>query len=309
MANKVIAPAAINALIEALTSIYWYKSELRSFLMNTISDTSILAKLNWAEYKRNIVATLVNSLAQHQETYQNDLLRLITEVSKINDFTHLERLEDGKEKATIAKQSVQALKSLIGVHQDLIEEQKKQEERRRVAFERSLKNQGVRNKLEEIKKEFFQLVSSDNKQTRGFKLEKIMKELFKLFDLDPKASFKIQGEQIDGAFTFESTDYLFEGKWQQELASIQDLDAFNGKLSRKLENTLGLFLSINGFSEDAVKTHLTGRKLMILMDGSDLMAVLEGRIDLIQLLLRKRRHASQTGNIYLKMHEIMGGNA
>jgi hypothetical protein len=44
---------------------------------------------------------------------------------------------------------------------------------------------------------------------------------------------------------------------------------------------------------------------MILMDGSDLMAVLEARIDLIQLLLRKRRHASQTGNIYLRIHELL----
>ena len=78
-----------------------------------------------------------------------------------------------------------------------------------------------------------------------------------------------------------------------------------GKLSRKLDNTLGLFLSINGFSEDGVRAHSSGRKMIILMDGSDLMAVLEGRIDLIQLLLRKRRHASQTGNIYLRIHEVL----
>ncbi|WP_170956673.1 hypothetical protein [Bacillus cereus] len=44
---------------------------------------------------------------------------------------------------------------------------------------------------------------------------------------------------------------------------------------------------------------------MILMDGSDLMAVLERRIDLVQLLSLKRRHASQMGNIYLKSHEII----
>jgi len=54
-----------------------------------------------------------------------------------------------------------------------------------------------------------------------------------------------------------------------------------------------------------VQTHSSGRRLMILMDGSDLMTVLEGRIDLIALLLRKRREAAQTGNIYLKIHEIL----
>lgn len=288
--KKIIAPAAIKSLIEALTNIYWYKSELRSFVMNTISDPSILVKLNWEDYKRNIVSTLVNFLAKYQDTYQNDLLKLMNEVCKINDFSHLERIEDGKEKAKIAKKSVEALRIQIKGHQDLVDEQKLQEERRQKAYEKTLKVTGVQEKLDKIKDDFYKLVGSDNPQARGFQLEKIIKELFNLFDLDSKASFKIAGEQIDGAFTFESADFLFEGKWQQELVGIQDLDAFSGKLTRKLENTLGLFLSINGFSEDAVKAHSKGRRLMILMDGSDIMGVLEGRIDLLQLLLRKRRH-------------------
>jgi hypothetical protein len=41
------------------------------------------------------------------------------------------------------------------------------------------------------------------------------------------------------------------------------------------------------------------------MDGADLMAVFEERIDFVSLLLRKKRHASQTGNIYLRIHEIL----
>lgn len=305
--KKIISPIAINALSEALTNIYWYKGELRSFLTQTISDTTILTQLNWEDYKRNIVSTLINFLAKHQDTYKNDLLRIMSEVCKMNDFSHLERLDDGKAKAKIAKQTVEALRNQMAGHKDLVDELKKQEERRKEAFEKTLKVKDVQQKLEEIKVDFFQLVSSSDPQARGFKLEKIIKELFALFDLDPKASFKIQGEQIDGGFTFENSDFLFEGKWQKELCSIQDLDAFSGKLTRKLDNTLGLFCSINGFSEDAVKAHSTGRRLMILMDGSDLMAVLEGRIDLLQLLLRKRRHASQTGNIYLKIHEIITG--
>lgn len=305
--KKVIAPAAINALTEALTNIYWYRAELRSFIMNTISDPSILSKLNWDDYKRNIVSNLVNFLARHQDTYQNDLLKLMSEVCKINDYSHLERVDDGKKKAIIAKKSVDALRKQMKGHQDIVEQQKQQEERRAKAYEKTLQIKGVQERLDEIKLEFYKLVGSTNPQARGFQLEKIMKDLFTLFDLDPKASFKITGEQIDGAFTFENVDYLFEGKWQHDLVSIQDLDAFSGKLTRKLENTLGLFLSINGFSQDAVKAHSTGRRLMILMDGSDITGVLEGRIDLLQLLLRKRRHASQTGNIYLKLHEIITG--
>jgi len=228
----------------------------------------------------------------------------MSEVIKIEDFSHLKRLEDGIEKAKKAQESVNALRKLCKGCFDLMEEESKKEKRRKAAYEEYLKKKGVKDQLETIKSDYFSLISADP-QSRGYRLEKLMRELFSLFDLDPKASFKIEGEQIDGAFTFDNTDYLFEAKWQQEPVGIKELDAFSGKLTRKLENTLGLFLSINGYSEDAVKAHSTGRRLMILMDGSDLMAVLEGRVDLLQLLMRKRRHAAQTGNIYLKIHEMI----
>jgi hypothetical protein len=43
------------------------------------------------------------------------------------------------------------------------------------------------------------------------------------------------------------------------------------------------------------------------MDGAHLMAVLEERIDLTSLLVRMRRHAAHTGEIYLPIHEILLG--
>jgi hypothetical protein len=244
-------------------------------------------------------------MVKHQEQYQGDLLHLMSEVSRVDDFSHLERLEGGKEKATKARASVLALRKWTQVHDSLLEEQKQIEERRRKAHENLLRNSAIRSGLERLNQEYLQLLTDPDHHQRGYRLEKILRALFEMFDLDPRASFKIVGEQIDGAFTFEGTDYLFEGKWQNELIAAAELDSLSGKLSRKLDNTLGLFLSVNGFSEAGVKAHSSGRRLMILMDGSDMMAVLEGRIDLIQLLLRKRREASQTGNIYLRIHEVL----
>lgn len=302
---KKIAASAINALKEALSSVYWYKSDLRSFLLATISNVNLLSHINWEDYKINICGNLINYMQLHEETYQKDLLRLITEVVKIQDYSHLLKLDGGEKKAQQAKNAIKALKDLSNTFLQQQESYEKIESIRRQKYEELLKNQEFLNKLNEIKQVYFSLISSDDPINRGFKLEKVVKDLFVLFDLDPKASFRIVGEQIDGAFTFEKTDYLFEAKWTKELISIEDLDAFSGKLSRKLENTLGLFLSTNGFSEDGIKAHTTGRKLMILMDGSDLMAVLEGRIDLVELLYRKKRWASQSGNIYLRIHEVI----
>lgn len=303
--TKKIAPSALIALKEALTHIYWFKSELRSFLSHTLSDPSILSRLNWEDYKRNIVGTLVNYLAHNEEVYQLDIVRLMDEVASINDFSHLRKLDEGKEKEENARNAVQALKKHLVGNQKLREQQKESEKRREETHRRMLQVSAVQEKLSEINSEFLALLTEENSQKRGYRLEKILKELFQLFDLDPKASFRITGEQIDGAFSFEGTDYLLEAKWQKNPIDAKELDSLAGKLSRKLDNTLGLYLSINGYSEDAVKVHSSGRRLIILMDGSDLMAVIEGRIDLVHLLLRKRRKAAETGNIYLRIHEIL----
>jgi hypothetical protein len=94
--SKAIAPVALQALKEALTDVYWYKQDLWGFVTNTISDSCILARLNWDAYKRTIVTTLVDDLARNQERHQEDLLKLIVEVTRIDDFTYLRQLEDGQ---------------------------------------------------------------------------------------------------------------------------------------------------------------------------------------------------------------------
>ena len=304
-ATKVVSPAACVALKNALASLYWYKSDLRSFLGATLKSPELLAALNWDDYKRNIVGQLVDYLASRQDRHQGDLLHLMTEVSRATDFAHLERLEDGKQKADAARNAVLALQKHTRGHARLREEQQQAEERRRRAHEDLLRRASVRQRVDELSQDYLALLSESNPQKRGYELERLLRGLFELFDLDPRASFRIAGEQIDGAFTFEATDYLLEVKWQKQPCSAADIDVLAGKLTRKLENTLGLFLSVNGFSEDGVAAHSSGRRLVLLMDGSDLMAVLEGRIDLVQLLLRKRREAAQTGNIYMRIHEIL----
>jgi restriction endonuclease Mrr len=304
---KKISATAINALKKALATVYWYKSDLRSFLYHTISNKQILSYLDWNDYKRNICSRLVDLLVKNEEKTQNDLLKLVYEISNMNDFSHLKQLDDGADKVKNAKEAVAALRKVSKGHLEQIKEQEEIENRRKKVFEEQIAKTAVREKLEEVKNDFYALISSNDPQKRGFQLEKLLKDLFNLFDLDSKASFKIVGEQIDGMFTFENNDFLIEAKWHKDPIDISSLDSFSGKLSRRLENTLGLFISVNGFSPDAIQAHSTGRRLMILMDGSDLMAVLEGRIDLIQLLDRKRRYAAQTGNIYLGIHEIMKG--
>lgn len=304
--SQKLNPSAIIALKEALAQIYWYKKDLRSFLFNSLHNPSILGSINWDDYKRSITDTLVELLALNENRYRDELLNLFTAVSAVDDFSHLEFLDDGKNKAIRARKSVEALKKYTLEHQ-VIWNEKQQADERRSAYAKKIEQAHLfQSQLDSLNKEYSKLVVSSNLQERGYRLEGIFKKLFELFDLDPKASFKIEGEQIDGAFTFEGIDFLFEAKWQNELVRANALDSLASKVQRKLDNTLGLFLSINGFSPDGIAAHSSGRRILLLMDGSDIMAVLEGRIDLQELLKRKRRHAAQTGDILLRFQDMTG---
>lgn len=112
------------------------------------------------------------------------------------------------------------------------------------------------------------------------------------------------GEQIDGAFSFENTDYLLEAKWQKGPVEPADLRDFDGKIRSKLKTTLGLFVAINDFTDGAIETHSRVGAAMILMGGEDLYVILEGRYTLPEVLHRKRRHASQTGDIYIRVRDF-----
>lgn len=300
--NK-ITPASIVALKEALANIYWTKQDLRNFLTLTINHNLIVNTIDWNKTKFDCVAEIIDRMVNRDDLYREDLINLFKQVYEFNDFSHLRKWDESDKKIAKAKQGVEAVRLHAKGYFDHIEEVKRMEERKREAQQKVKENINTKGKLEEIKSRFYEIALSTNAQKRGFELEKILNELFQLHDLDPKASFKIMGEQIDGAFTFDGNDYLLEAKWQKELVNAGDLYKFAGKLEGKLKNTLGLFFSMDGFSEEALQVKSNVRA-MILMDGQDLNAILENRIKLDEMLYRKRRYASETGNIFLKLNKL-----
>ncbi len=306
--SKKISPAALIALKEALTHIYWKREDLINFVKYTIKNTAILSTIDWQHiYKYQTASELVDRMVARPDIYKEDLLALFREVMDISDFSHLNMWDDPKQKIKTAQEKVAALRVHAQGYFDLIKEKEKAEERRNVADSIRKETLSYQNKISELKLKFYALAVAEDPLKRGFDFEKFLNELFILFDLDPKSSFKIAGEQIDGAFTFDTNDYLLEAKWQKAPVNAGDLYKFAGVLSGKLKNTLGLFISINGFSSECTEVKGDGIKSMVLMDGPDLNMVLEGRITLNDLLYRKRRHASQTGNIYLTVDKILAG--
>ncbi|WP_167001008.1 hypothetical protein [Mumia sp. ZJ430] len=302
---KQVTPAILPPLREALTLAFWYKPDLRRFLDSCLPDhRGLVAQLDWSDYKRNIVGQLIDTLYVDQHKYFDALLTLILSTADIIDPAHLKRLDDGDRKYADAVAALDSLRSQVEPYKHMRSEEEAAALRRQQDRERAQARQAVTLKLEESRDLFITLHHQEAQQ-RGYSLEKFLNNLFGLYDIDAKGPFRVVGEQIDGAFTFEGTEFLLEAKWRAEKTGASDLDAFAAKISRKLDNTLGLFLSMNGYHDTAVSLHSQNRPVMILMDGADLSTVVEDRIPLPDLLHRKRQHAARTGEILLGAHQML----
>jgi hypothetical protein len=303
---KQFSPNAILALKEALTNIYWKKQDLRSFVYHSIENKLIISTIDWDNNKKaESAGILIDRMVARPDLYEKDLLRLFDVVMHFNDFTHLKQWDDPELKIKKAKDSVDALRSHTAGYFLLKEEKDQAEERKAIFTNMQKEKESFASMISVLKDDFTRLVTEQNAQKRGFAFEKFLNSLFTLFDLEPKESFRIIGEQIDGAFTFDGNDFLLEAKWQEKPVDLGDLYKLGGKIEGRLKLTLGLVISINGFTQDYNDSKSPLMKAMLLMDGADLMAVLENRIDLNDMFFRKRRYASETGDIFLKFNDMI----
>jgi len=125
------------------------------------------------------------------------------------------------------------------------------------------------------------------------------------FGLDPKASFKITSKQIDENFTLKDDDYILETKWQKEPLNAGDLHKFPDKSNGKRKNTLVFCIAIDEFSNESTQVTSNDHCSLIHMDSMNLHPAFTVRINLDELLYRKPRHPSETGNIYLMVNKIL----
>lgn len=305
--TKRVNAALLPPLKEALTLAFWYKNDLRPFLSTSLDDPALVAQLDWSKdsYKRNIVNQLIDTLASNQHRHVDKLINLALSTADITDPHWLKRVDDGQHKYADAVRALTALRQLVEPLRKQRTETEEADRRRREEDARAALQRAMREKLSDMRNLLYDITSKPA-QERGYALEKLLNQLFILFDIDTKAPFKIEGEQIDGAFTLDGTEYLVEARWRKAKASVSDLDAFAGRIGRKLDNTLGLFVSIDGFEASALTVHSQSRPVLFLMDGGDLSAIVEDRIGLPELLSRKRQHAAHTGEVFVSAYALLG---
>lgn len=171
-----------------------------------------------------------------------------------------------------------------------------------VKTEALLSRQAKRDKLRD---RFLGLMSEGNAQARGYLLESFLNEFFEFENLDPRNSFRLLGEQIDGSFSWRTKTCLVEAKWVKAPVAGAEFGAFNYKIEGKTVDTRGLYISVNGYSPEAIRgMNGKGALKFVCIDGAHIMRAVSADDGFQAILNRVWRHADETGESYLPVSKF-----
>jgi len=141
--------------------------------------------------------------------------------------------------------------------------------------------------------------TAQQRRDRGYAFERILNGLLAADALEPRAGYKPIGEQVDGSFFFEGAVFLLEAKWHAKPIPASALYQFKGKVDGKLIGTLGVFISMSGYSDDAVDALTLGKSLnLILFDKDDIDAAIIAERGFKEILKTKLRKAAEEGIVF-----------
>lgn len=161
------------------------------------------------------------------------------------------------------------------------------------------------NALAALLARFLELHQWSDRQAAGRELEALLKAVFTEFDLQPRGSFVVPGEQIDGSIVLDGSSYLVEAKWEATPIGLSHLLVFREKVAAKSAFTRGVFVSINGYERGAISGITAGKQPNFLMiDGAHLFAVLRGDQNLTSLLRALLRELADTGRPYVPLSAL-----
>ncbi len=127
-----------------------------------------------------------------------------------------------------------------------------------------------------------------DKRRRGYGFEKFLESLLEHDGLSPRIRIRPSGEEIDGSFHMDHRTFLLEAKWHAKPLPASVIYAFKGKVDGKLEGTIGVFVSMSGYSKDAINALTAGKDLnVVLFDEKDVeAAIIHGFAPILRIKLR-----------------------
>lgn len=289
-----------EAVVSVCGKVFWLKDPFRSFLISCGVPPEMYDRYA-DESKYKITRHILSDLDTMGEEGHHIQRRIVTGLCK------LRRIPD--DTVTDKDAALDALRWLkkLAVEQKLTIEEEKDAAKARIqeARQRQVALATRAQKMQQLRDDFTAMSMAKSKeeiQRRGYDLEELLAQLFEAHEITYRRPYRIKNEQIDGHFRYKGFDYLVEAKWRDKQPAESELAALKRKVEKKLESTRGLFVSMAGFRVEVIYEFTRGESSnIILMDGQDLILILEGQVSLVDALELKIQKAAQEGVIYFPL--------
>lgn len=298
-----LTPHLIDLTFDAALRSYWRKQALADFLQRS----GIEGLPAWLpdESKRAYLQRVFQLLPSTDQG-RAKIIELAQYLADQTSFPDLLGWEDSVEKLDSAQRSVTALRGYLQEQeQDIITEQQRKEARDRLR-EAQAHARASQQTLQSLSERLTELSAELGTAEAGRKFEQWFYDLMDFSEITSRKPYIVNGRQIDGSVTLGDTTYLVECKFTTEQSGAPDIDVFRSKVESKADNTMGIFVSISGFSSVAI-SEASGKKTpLLLLDHTHLYRILGGISSFRDLVERVRRHSSQTGEAFLSVNDFDG---
>ncbi len=287
---------------------FWRKPALRTFLKQHKISDSKLATWHEDETKRTFLRRLFDDLIDVADNKGHMvILNMARSLAGMTCFPDLEGWPDTKEKLGTAREAVSRIKAQVDSLDNQIRDWREAEGRQKKARERQEQAILAQQTLIGLRERLDILVAKQGTQEGGYDFEQWFYDLVGYFELSARPAYVAGGRQIDGSISLDGTDYLTETKFTLNQTEAPDIDAFMSKIKRKADNTMGIFISMAGFSKTAINEASCDRTPILLMDYSHIYnLILTGTMSLPDVIRRIKQHASQTGEAFLAVQKFSG---
>lgn len=303
--KSTLTPYYIGLVYDACLKSFWRKVALRKFLRECGISQAFLVSWSPDETKREFLDRLFELLPRNDKG-RLALTKIALHLMEQRSFPDLENWEDSEYKIKAAHDSVRNLK----IHHEKQEEEIQSEEERQKARELFLKRQEdisrSQQSLQQLTEKLNALGQRLGTQEAGYQFQEWFYDLLGFCEITNRRPYVHKGRQIDGSVTVSGTTYLVELKFTSEQAGASDIDTFHRKVTSKADNTMGIMVSISGYSRVAIQEASGERTPLLLMDHNHIYYVLSGIMGISEVINRLRRHASQTGEAYLDVRDFSG---
>jgi hypothetical protein len=300
-----ITPRLIELTYEAVLKSFWRRKALQKFLLASYVAEKFVDTWAADESKRDLLDRMFPRL-QTSDRGKGVIFQIARNLSEQTTFPDLRNWEDSAEKIQEAHKSVQELKAYLRKQdEDIKTEKERLETQQRARSERQQIQRALTDKTK-LQQQIDAMHAKVGTQDGGYEFEQWFYELLDYCEISSRKPYKINGRQIDGSLTHEGTTYLIELKFTKSQSDATDIDSLKAKVNKMADNTMGMVVSISGYSSVAIADASGSKTTLLVLDASHLYLFLSGGMSFAEIISRVRRHVSQTGQAYLPINQFHG---